>query len=115
MARATEPTVIVGSAARTTSGDSGGQSCGQYAKLAILINVTAFSGTTPTINFTVEWSHDKTTYAAANTSDAFTQIVGVSARTMLFDTKGPYYRLVWAVAGTTPSFTFTASQYAIES
>jgi len=99
---------VVASAARTTSGNSGTAiSTERQNNIALLVNVTASSGTTPTLNVTVQWSADGVNFAPGDPADAFTQITGNVAAAKAFAVKGAFWRPAWAIAGTTPSFTFT--------
>lgn len=79
--------------------------------LSLVVNVTAASGTTPTLDLAVQWSVDGTTWAPAETPDAFTQITTTGAKVKTFTVKAPSYRVVWTIGGTTPSFTFTVHGY----
>lgn len=112
------PQGIVASAARTTTGQSAAITPGGVAapraadRVAIAVDVTAASGTTPSMALSVEWSHNGTTWFAADPADTFTAITAATKVVKLFDVKGVMYRLVWAVTGTTPSFTFSASELA---
>lgn len=107
-----EAVAFVTSAARTTTGNSGAIGCEKGLQLNLLVEVTAASGTTPTLDFTVEWSMDGTNFAAAQAADSFTQITAATVRTVKqFAVKGTSFRLVWTIAGTTPSFTFAATRY----
>lgn len=107
------PATVVASAARTATGNSGALDAdGQY--LNLLVNVTAASGTSPTLNCSVEWSNDGSTFAAVDgTADTFAQITATTAKVKQFAVKAAYYRVVWTIAGTSPSFTFSVSQLAI--
>jgi len=101
-------TPIVLSAAKTTTGQTGTLRLGLIVQLNILANVTAVSGTTPTLTLSVEWSHNAgTTWFKADPADAFTQITATGAVTKQFATKAEWFRVVWTIGGTTPSFTFT--------
>jgi len=107
-----DPGIIATSAARTTTGNSGSQACGAGIYLNLLVEVTAASGTTPTLDFTVEWSMDGTNFGVGQPADSFTQITAATARVVKqFVAKAPFYRLVWTIGGTTPSFTFQATRY----
>jgi hypothetical protein len=76
------------------------------------VNVSAASGTTPTLDLTVEWSPDGgTTWYKADTPDAFTQITAAKQVVKSFTLKGTSYRVVWTIGGTTPSFTFDVKEY----
>lgn len=101
---------IVASAARTATGNSGAvQADISSRNLSVLVNVTAQSGTTPTLDFSVQWSADGTNFATPDgTADTITQFAAATGlKVKLFTVKGRFYRVVWTVAGTTPSFTFT--------
>jgi hypothetical protein len=103
---------FVTSAARTTTGNSGAQPVEKGLYLNLLVEVTAASGTTPTLDFTVEWSGDGTNWATGQPADSFTQITAATVRAVKqFVAKAPFYRLVWTVGGTTPSFTFSSTRY----
>lgn len=104
--------VVVASAARTTTGASAALPMSSGDELVVEIEVTARSGTTPTLDLTVEWSQDGGTDFGASeaAADAFTQVAtGTSLphrKVRKFSKKGDHYRIVWTIAGTTPSFTF---------
>jgi hypothetical protein len=108
-----EPRNTLSSAARTTAGtqtlsavrDAGTQ-------LHVMLDVTAVTGTSPTLDVEVQWSHDGTRWASVEpAADAFSQIV--SARTVVrsFPVRAPLARLSWTVGGTSPSFTFGIRTY----
>ncbi len=105
---------VVASAARTASGNSGliapggGSLALGVDRVSLLLNVTAASGTSPTLNVSIEWSMDGGgTYAASEPVDSFGQITAAEAVVKKFDAKSGHYRIVWAIAGTAPSFTFS--------
>lgn len=102
--------VLVASAARTTTAN--GTPLGGYglaSQLRAQLNVTAASGTTPTLDVVVEDSLDGTNW---NTVGTFAQKT-VAAREVINVTT-PFagqLRARWTIAGTTPSFTFDVSVY----
>lgn len=108
-------TTVAASAARTATGNSGAVRTPRGAlRLAVLVDVTAVSGTSPSATFSVEWSHDGTTFAVADTTaDAFAAVTAAASRVRSFEAKGEWFRLVWTITGTTPSFTFSASAYGV--
>lgn len=108
-----DPGQFVASAARTTNGNSGAVVCEKGLELNILVEVTASSGTTPSLALTIEWSMDGTNFAVVDTTaDAFAAIATSPTRvTKQFPVRAPFFRLVWALTGTTPSFTFDAWRY----
>jgi hypothetical protein len=103
---------VVASAARTTTGQSGTLSTHGARTLDVAVDVTAVSGTTPSLTLSVEWSTDGgTTWFVGDVADAFTAITAAAKRTRRFDVKGGHYRLVWTISGTTPSFTFAVDAH----
>lgn len=102
----------VQSAARTASGNGTAiVDSDRGDTLNLLVNVTAASGTTPTLDLAVQWSVDGTNWAPAETPDSFSQITATGAKVKSFTVKAPSYRVVWTIGGTTPSFTFTVHGY----
>lgn len=97
----------VASGARTASGNTGAlNGYGPGSTIRAQLNVTAASGTTPTLDVVIEDSVDGgTTWNvvgtfAQNTGAPGTQVINVTAP--FSDT----LRVRWTVGGTTPSFTF---------
>lgn len=112
--------IAVASAARTVTGNSGqllpggDTSFGTAEFLCLMVEVSAASGTTPTLGLAVEWSFDGVTWATPEgTADAFASITAVTAKVGRFAVKAPFYRVVWTIAGTTPSFTFLVRELAL--
>lgn len=102
------PATVEVSSAKTATGNSAAAILidDPGSQIALLVNVSAASGTTPTLDLKVQWSHDGTTWADADASDAFVQITAAKVTVKLFPRRGPYFRLFWTIGGTTPSFTF---------
>lgn len=111
-----DPTrVVLASAARTASGNSGGLAIREASdrSLHLLLSVTAVGGVTPTLDVSVEWSMDGgVTFAASDPVDSFAQIIAAKNVVETYTLKAPHYRVVYAIAGTTPSFTFSVVEYA---
>lgn len=102
---------VLPSAARTTSGNQAVNVDDLGNNVCVQVVVSAASGTTPTLDISVEWSMDGTNYSPAATPDTFTQITTTTSVVKTFTTKGPLYRIVYAIGGTTPSFTFSVRTY----
>ena len=103
-------TAPVASGARTATGSSAVVPVPSTAEsISFLANVTAVSGTTPSMTLTVEWTNDGTTFASSDPVDTFTAITAVSAKVKTFAVRGSACRLTWTISGTTPSFTFDVS------
>ncbi len=96
---------LVASAARTASGDSGVSfGWGGASTLRLQLDVTAASGTSPTLNVVVEDTLDGATW---NTIATFAQ--RVAAGREVVNVTAPFserIRVRWTVGGTSPSFTF---------
>ncbi len=98
------------SAARTASGDSGALSgFGDRTSLRAQLNVTAATGTSPTLDVVIEDTLDGTNW---NVLGTFTQLVAPGRQvvniTGLFTDR---LRARWVVGGGTPSFTFSVLGY----
>lgn len=97
---------LVTSAARTTSSNSGAISgFGESSTLRVQLDVTAASGTSPTLNVLVEDTLDGTNW---NTVGTFAQ--RTAAGREVINITNPFadrIRVSWTVGGTTPSFTFS--------
>lgn len=104
------PATVINAQVITATGTSGTLNA-SGSNLDVLVNVSAVSGTTPSATFSVQWSMDGTTWAAASPADSFTAITAAIQVVQRFTSKAPYWRLAWTVSGTTPSFTTTVQQY----
>lgn len=100
--------VALSSTARTASGTSGALPVTPMAgTLAVALNVTTVTGTTPTLDVRIEWSQDGgVTFMGAQPADTFTQVTAAAVAVKTFSVKGETYRIGYTIAGTTPSFTF---------
>lgn len=100
--------VLVASAARTTSSDSGIiDGYGQAATLRVALNVTAATGTTPNLAVVVEDTLDGTVFFPIATFVAKT-----ATGTEIINVTSPFanrIRVRWTITGTTPSFTFSVT------
>lgn len=104
--RTIEPNVLTlaASAARTTTAN-GTTTDNEGALIAnVKLDVTAASGTTPTLNVTIQGQDAAGDWFTLGT---FTQATGVTAQTIPVVLAGRQVRAIWTVAGTTPSFTFS--------
>ena len=104
-------TLMASSARSVTSGNSGALDMTGVEAANILLNVTTATGTSPTLDITVETSADSSlgTDATWYALTTFTQKTGVSNQYLNFNRNlGESIRLSWTLGGTTPSFTFSA-------
>lgn len=102
---------VLTSAARTATGQSAAQIVGRQPEtIAVFLNVTAVSGTTPSMTVSLECSVDGgTTWFTVKSGTAITAVGKQVLVAQLSDGVTPVYRLNYALSGTTPSFTFTAT------
>lgn len=107
------PAVLLASAARTASGNMGntGLDVSGAEAVALELNVTAVSGTTPSLTVSIEHSNDGTNWAAADPVDAFAARTTTGRVFKNVTVKGRFIRLVWTISGTTPSFTFAVNSF----
>lgn len=96
---------VVASVPRTTSGNSGAlPGYGPAASLRAQLNVTAASGTTPTLDVVIEDTLDETNW---NVIGTFAQ--KTAAGREVINITIPFsetVRVRWTIGGTAPSFTF---------
>lgn len=97
------------SAAATATGQSNAFPTGTGDDLDVFIDLTAVSGTSPSMTVNVEWSNDNSTWFVADPVDAFTALTATGKKVKQFTVKGQYARLNYTITGTTPSFTFSAT------
>lgn len=98
-------TFLATSAARTATGQGSSTPTSNQAQVAKL-DVTAVSGTTPSLTVTIEESSNGSTGWAAHSSftarsTTGSQVIDLKKRTQ------PFVRAAWTISGTTPSFTFS--------
>ena len=93
------------------NGNSGFLEVVEGSNVGLTVHVSDDSGTTPTIDFEVEWSPDGIVAGSAETPDVLAQI-GVVATTFTtaeqFTVKARWCRVTWVVTGT-PDYTFVGS------
>lgn len=77
--------------------------------VGVLVRATAVSGTSPSLTVSLQWSYDGTNFVAADPADSFTAITAAGGAAKAFTIKAPYFRLNYAVSGTSPSFTLTCT------
>lgn len=94
------------SAARTASGSSGEFNLYDHDEALVFLDVTAASGTTPTLNVTIQ-----TKDPAGNWYDlvSFTQRTAAGKEAKPVSVFGETLRIAYTVGGTTPSFTFSVT------
>ena len=102
---------LLASAARTTTGAGTAVDGFAAARLLVLqLNVTAASGTLPSLSVAVQDSVDGTNY---NTIATFATASGVTREVIRLTTAfTDRLRVVWVIEGTTPSFTFNVATWA---
>ncbi len=101
---------LVASGARTTNGDSGWiDGFGPAKTLRVQLDVTAFAGTSPTLDVVIEDTLDGTN---ANVLGTFAQRVGTGREVLNITIPfAERIRVRWTIGGTAPSFTFSVLAY----
>lgn len=107
-ADATAVTLLAAST-ETASGAGAGVAVGTLRELLVVLNVTAASGTSPSLTVEIDSSVDGgTTWVKLQTFAAVTAVgvaqISLGAPSAAF---GNLIRASWTVSGTTPSFTFS--------
>lgn len=98
---------VAASAAKTATGNSGWLNAEDYQALSLTLDVTAHAGTTPTLDVSVETAEDSSG-TRSRTVGSFTQVTTTNGtQRKSFGPLDRYYRVVWTIAGTTPSYTFS--------
>ena len=96
---------LLPSAARTTGGAGDGTSAAaEFREGNVLLDITAVSGTTPSLTVTVETSADGLSWFPHT---AFAAKTAVGKDVLKLSNLGSFARVSYAISGTTPSFTFS--------
>jgi hypothetical protein len=99
--------LVLPSAARTTTGVATLE-LNEFSEGYVALDVTAVSGTTPSMSVKVQVSDDNVTWYDEGTS--FAAVTAISRPAVAkFTNFGRYVRLSYTITGTTPSFTFSAA------
>lgn len=77
--------------------------------MEISCNVTAISGTSPSLQVSILWSADNVTFGPASPPDQMSAQTTTGEQTMQVNVKAPYFKIQYTVTGTTPSVTFTTT------
>lgn len=100
-------------AAFTTSSDAGDLDVSKYRRIAVDINITAVSGTSPTIQFFIDRKDANGIYYNIWSSSSINATgqtsVSIGPFTAISQSLGSVVKLRWTITGTSPSFTFSAS------
>lgn len=101
----TQSVTLVAAAARAASGDSGAiAGFGTNDTARVQLNVTAFAGTSPTLDVVIEDTVDGTNW---NTVGTFTQRTGTGRQVItVADIVTNQLRVRWTISGAGASFTF---------
>lgn len=97
---------IQASTTATTSGQSASSSVGGYKEALVTLDVTAASGTSPTLNVVIQASDDGGTTWFDLPGGTFSQKTAVSNQAIQIATFGDTIRAKWTIVGVSPSFTF---------
>lgn len=101
------------SSAHTASSDAGDLDVSKCRRIAVDINITAVSGSSPTIQFFVDRKDANGIYYnlwSSSVTNATGQIsTTIGAFATINQALGAIARLRWTITGSTPSFTFSAS------
>lgn len=99
------------SGAVTANGSDAAVEVGDRGAARLLLDVTAVSGTTPSMTVTVETSYDGSTNW--QTVGSFAAKTAVGQERKVFAGLDRFVRVSQAVSGTTPSFTYSVAGEAV--
>lgn len=102
------PRVVKASGAVTATAQSNHFDVGTGDDIAVMIDATVVTGTSPSMTVSVQWSYNATDWFTADPADVMTAVTAAGKAVKSFTVKGNYARLNYAITGTTPSFTFAA-------
>lgn len=95
------------SAAKTASNNGQAVSVdSSYDSALVFLNVTAASGTTPTLDVKLQTSDDGGTTWYDLPNGSFTQKTNIGSQVLAFTSVGDTIRVASTVGGTSPSFTY---------
>lgn len=97
---------ILAAAMRTTSGTSSGFNKNDLHEGLMLLDVTAVSGTGPTLDVAMQTSPDNTNWFNLP-NGAFSTFSGIGKQALQINNFGKYIRIAYTIAGANPSFTFS--------
>lgn len=103
---------LVSSQTITAAGNTAALSLDNHAMgtgLYAQVNITARSGTAPSLTVNIQQSPDGVSWT---TTDTFTAITNVGVSDRAVEVRAEHARLSWTVTGTTPSFTSTVALWA---
>ena len=106
----TRADMALASAARTASGTGAAFGTEDVVNIEATLDVTAVSGTGPTLDLRLETTVDGTNW---DTVAAFPQRTAAGQRGKAFAGLGRQCRWAWTIAGTGPSFTFAVTAKAL--
>lgn len=95
------------SAAQTATGNTVALDSLGFGSLTFLLNITAVSGTSPTMQLALDYSEDGTVWSQILKTVRFTSSTNFRFQRISLSAK--YYRYRWILAGTAPSFTFSVT------
>lgn len=104
----TDEVVFTASAARTSSGSSPAVELGDAGTVRLLLDVTASSGSSPTLNVQLETSYDGTANSWRPIG-SFPQFTSTGSSRESFGGADRFVRASWTIGGSNPSFTFSLS------
>ena len=101
-----ESVTLAPSGARTASGQGSTVPTGDLDPARLTLDVTAASGTTPSLTVNVQHSSDGATWV---THSSFAAKTATGTERKVFAGLDRYVRASWTITGTTPSFTFSVT------
>lgn len=101
---------VQASVTRTATANGAAVEVGDRGTLRLLLDVTARSGTSPSMTVAIETSYDGTTWRSVA---SFAAATAVGTERKSFTGIDRYVRAVATISGTSPSFTYSVSGEAV--
>lgn len=111
MAAASSPLVLVANGLQVADGTDLALDVEGMTTVALWLEVIAASGTTPTLDVTIEHSRDGIAWSVLG---VFPTVTGVADVPQRFPGVRRYVRARWALGGTSPAFTFAVTGEALQ-
>ncbi|HUX54266.1 MAG TPA: hypothetical protein VMV56_07625 [Williamwhitmania sp.] len=106
MGKYAEIITLLSSSTKTASSETDHKDLGSFNEGVACINLTALSGTEPTLDLTLQFSPDLENWFD-DPDTVFYQMYGTGKQVVRFSNFGKYVRLKYVLGGTDPSFTFS--------
>jgi len=114
---ANEIKILQAETSKIATGSTPSQDCLNFKEVAVELNVTNISGTTPTLDVKIQHSHDNINWSDLFSFTQVTTVQGIQTKYVPNDTQFGfmrYLRAYYTITGTDPDYTFSVTIVAKE-